>query len=196
MTLLISVFAAVICTAIWYKHAPQSKMLVSVLCWIYWGASIMWLVDAIFEYVQEGTAYFQQSAEEMLNDAFLGLSVVALGLIVWIIVLLIKDPRGVIHRLLSKEDGSSITTESCADADVKAGSDGADGVAVTVADTVTAPCTDAGADTVKDTGTDTGTDTCADAITDTDSCTEAILSEPVTGRDACSDAKHTRQSKV
>ncbi|MCD8307601.1 MAG: hypothetical protein LUD51_05195 [Clostridia bacterium] len=98
MTLLATVFAAVICTAVWYRGAPESKMMVSVLCWIYWGASLMWLVDAIFELVQEGSSYFTPEPADMLNDLFLGLSVIALGLVVWVIVLLIKDPRGVFLR--------------------------------------------------------------------------------------------------
>ena len=101
MTLLTSVFAAIICTIIWYKNAPKNEMLVGILCWIYWGASIMWLVDAIFEYVELGAEYFRPEPADMLNDFFLGLSVVALGLIIWLIILLIKDPKGVIKEKLS-----------------------------------------------------------------------------------------------
>lgn len=37
---------------------------------------------------------------DMLNDAFLGLAVVALGLIIWLVWLLIKDPRGVARAAL------------------------------------------------------------------------------------------------
>ena len=103
MTLLITVFAAVICTALWYKNAPESKMQLGVLCWMYWGASIMWLVDAIFEYRELGSEYFAPAPGDMLNDLFLGLSVVALGLIIWIIVLLVKDPKGVLKAKLYKK---------------------------------------------------------------------------------------------
>lgn len=103
MTLLVSVFAAVICTAIWYKTAPKSEMKVGILCWLFWGASLMWFVDAIFEYVELGAAYFTPEPADMLNDLFLGLSVVALGLIIWIIVLLIKDPKGVIKGKLFRK---------------------------------------------------------------------------------------------
>ena len=40
----------------------------------------------------------------MLNDLYLGLSVIALGLVIWIIVLLVKDPDGVIRdRLRAKK---------------------------------------------------------------------------------------------
>ena len=43
MTLLTTVFAAIFCTIIWYKNAPKDEMKVSILCWMFWGASIMWL---------------------------------------------------------------------------------------------------------------------------------------------------------
>ncbi len=103
MTLLVTVFAAVICTAIWYKNAPDDTMKVSVLCWMYWGASIMWFVDALFEYAKLHAAYFTPAPADMLNDLFLGLSVIALGLVIWIIILLVKDPRGVLKAVLSKK---------------------------------------------------------------------------------------------
>ena len=103
MTLLVTVFAAVVCTAIWYKNAPESKMQLGLLCWLYWGASLMWLVDAVFEYAEQKADYFTPAPADMLNDLFLGLSVVALGLVIWIAVLLIKDPRGVIRAKLYKK---------------------------------------------------------------------------------------------
>ncbi|MCH5324259.1 MAG: hypothetical protein J1E39_03495 [Eubacterium sp.] len=103
MTLLTSVFAAVICTVIWYMTAPKSEMLIGVLCWMYWGASLMWLVDAIFEYVEVGAEYFNPSPADMLNDLYLGLSVVALGLVIWVVILLIKDPKGVVRAALFKK---------------------------------------------------------------------------------------------
>ena len=103
MTLLTSVFAAIICTIIWYKNAPKNEMKVGVLCWLYWGASLMWLVDAIFEYADLGAKYFTPDPADMLNDLYLGLSVVALGLIVWLIILLIKDPKKVIRTALFKK---------------------------------------------------------------------------------------------
>ena len=37
MTLLTTVFAAIIATVVWYKGAPQSEMKVGALCWMYWG---------------------------------------------------------------------------------------------------------------------------------------------------------------
>ncbi len=103
MTLLTTVFAAVICTVIWYKGAPKSEMKVGVLCWMYWGASLMWLVDGIFEYAELHAEYFTPAPTDMLNDFYLGLSVVALGLVIWLIILLVKDPKGVIKAALFRK---------------------------------------------------------------------------------------------
>ena len=103
MTLLVTVFAAIISTILWYKKAPQDEMKLSVLCFLYWGASIMWLVDAIFEYAELKATFFTPAPLDMLNDLFLGLSVIALGLIVWLVVLLVKDPRGVFKTMFQKK---------------------------------------------------------------------------------------------
>ena len=103
MTLLTTVFAAIICTIIWYKNAPQSEMKVGILCWMYWGASIMWFVDAIFEYAELQAEYFTPTPAQMLNDLYLGLSVVALGLIIWLVILLIRDPMGAVRAVLFKK---------------------------------------------------------------------------------------------
>lgn len=103
MTLLTTIFAAIISTVIWYRNAPENEMKVSVLCWMYWGASLMWLVDAIFEYAELHEAYFTPEPIEMLNDFYLGLSVAALGLIIWLVILLVKDPKGVVRASLRKQ---------------------------------------------------------------------------------------------
>ena len=103
MNLLTIVFAAIISTIVWYMNAPESKMKLGVLCWLYWGASLMWFVDAIFEYAELGAEYFTPAPLDMLNDFFLGLSVVALGLMIWLIVVLVKDPKGVVKASLFKK---------------------------------------------------------------------------------------------
>ena len=100
MTLLITVFAAIISTIVWYQSASRKEMKLGVLCLTYWGASLMWFVDAIFEYAELHEAYFTPSAADMLNDSYLGLSVVALGLVIWLAVLLVKDPKGVLKSTL------------------------------------------------------------------------------------------------
>lgn len=106
MTLLTTAFAAIISTVVWYKGAPKSEMKVGILCWLYWGASLMWFVDAIFEYAELGADYFVPAPADMLNDFYLGLSVVALGMIIWLVILLVKDPKGVIKAALFKEKRS------------------------------------------------------------------------------------------
>ena len=75
MTLLIAVFAAVITTIIWYTNDKRSQLKLGTLALMYWGASLMWMVDAV-----------------------VGLSVVAFGLIIWLVILMVKDPLGVVRK--------------------------------------------------------------------------------------------------
>lgn len=102
MTLLITVLAAIYVTVKWYTRKDDTMQL-EVLLFMLWGASIMWLVDAIFEYVELRAEYFTPAPTDMLNDAFLGVSVVALALIVWLVRLLIKDPKGTVRAALKKQ---------------------------------------------------------------------------------------------
>ncbi len=104
MTLLIAVFAAVISTLVWYKSETARQLKVGVLCWMFWGASLMWLGDALFEYMELQAEYFTPAPADMLNDLFLGLSVVALAMVIWLAVLLVKDPNGVIKERLSHRE--------------------------------------------------------------------------------------------
>ncbi|MCI6602697.1 MAG: hypothetical protein MSC43_00640 [Clostridiales bacterium] len=102
MTLLLTIFAAIIATVCWYRSS-EDKMQLSFLSLMFWGASLMWLVDAVFAYIEEGAASFAPSAEEMLNDAYLGFSVIALGLIIWLVRLLLADPQGKLRAALQKK---------------------------------------------------------------------------------------------
>ena len=102
MTLLITVFAAIISTVIWHNRKDDSMRL-GILCFLYWGASIMWLVDAVFEFAELKAEYFAPAPADMLNDAFLGLSVVAFGLIIWLVRLLITDPKGSVRAALKRK---------------------------------------------------------------------------------------------
>ncbi|MGN1481313.1 hypothetical protein [Porcipelethomonas sp.] len=99
MTLLITSFAAVISTVIWYVSDKARKLNTGVLCCSYWGASLMWFVDSVFEYAELKSEFFVFNGQEMLNDSFLGLSVVALALIVWVVIMLIKDPDRVLKSV-------------------------------------------------------------------------------------------------
>lgn len=103
MTLLITVFAAIISTVLWYC-LPQSKMRIGSLALMYWGAALMWFVDAFVEYLEMGASFFTPAAADMTNDAFLGISVVAFGLVVWLVSVLLKDPNGRIRSALANRN--------------------------------------------------------------------------------------------
>lgn len=104
MTLLLSVIAAITVTIIWYSSKKARDMHCGFMALMFWGASLMWFVDAIFEYVELGVAYFSPAIEDMVNDAFLGVCVIALGLIIWLVVVLVKDSDGVIRGMLQKKN--------------------------------------------------------------------------------------------
>lgn len=100
MTLLTAVLAAIITTIIWYQKDSRNEMKTGTLSLMYWGASLMWMVDAVFEYAQLQTEYFKPSPADLLNDFFLGICAVVFGLFLWLILVLLKDPKGVIKQAL------------------------------------------------------------------------------------------------
>ncbi|MGN0333034.1 MAG: hypothetical protein ACI4D9_08465 [Lachnospiraceae bacterium] len=102
MTLLTAVFAAIITTVIWYQKDSDNQMKVGTLSLMYWGASLMWTADAIFEYAELKAEYFTPALADMVNDFFLGISVVTFGLVIWLVILLVKDPKGVVRKTLHR----------------------------------------------------------------------------------------------
>ena len=104
MTLLTTVFAALISSIIWYRKEEARKLQVGTLSLMYWGASLMWLIDAVFEYAELGAESFVPAPLDMLNDLYLGLSVVALGLIIWLVILLVRDPKGIVKVAVFKKN--------------------------------------------------------------------------------------------
>lgn len=98
MTLLLTCMAAVAATIVWYCSERARDLKIGTLCYLYWGASIMWFVDAIFEYAELRAEYFTPAVEDMINDTFLGCSVIVLGLVIWTVVFLVKDPNKVIRK--------------------------------------------------------------------------------------------------
>ena len=104
MTLLTTVFAALISSIIWYRKEEARELQVGTLSLMYWGASLMWLIDAVFEYAELGAESFVPAPLDMLNDLYLGLSVVALGLIIWFVILLVRDPKGLVKAALFKKN--------------------------------------------------------------------------------------------
>ena len=104
MTLLIAALAAVVCTVIWYISPKARRLRIGTLTLMFWGASLMWLVDAFVEYIKMGDEYFHPSGADMLNDAFLGLSVVVLGAVIWLVTVLVKDPDKVVSSILKRKE--------------------------------------------------------------------------------------------
>ncbi len=98
MTLLITIIAAAVATVVWYTNEQRDTYKLGTLSLIYWGASLMWLMDFVFEYAELKADYFVQEFADILNDSLLGLAVVTLGLVAWIVILLIKDPKGVFKK--------------------------------------------------------------------------------------------------
>ena len=98
MTLVITVFAALIATIIWYFNDNRNQYKLGTLSLIYWGASLMWFIDFVFEYAELKADYFVQEIGDIINDSLLGICVVALGLIAYIIILIIKDPKKVLKK--------------------------------------------------------------------------------------------------
>ena len=98
MWLLLTAFAAMIVTALWYVNAPADKYKLGFLSLIFWGATIMWLVDHVIAYVDEGGAFFEVNAEA----TGLALSVLVLGLFVWLVRLLLSDPKKLLRSVLKQ----------------------------------------------------------------------------------------------
>ena len=96
MWLIMTSLAAIITTAIWYVKAPEDKYKLGLLSLIFWGATLMWLVDHVMAYLIEGGEFFEMN----LDATLLGLSVIIIGLLVWVAVLLVSDPKGVLKRVL------------------------------------------------------------------------------------------------
>lgn len=88
MCLLITLFAAVISSICWFLSNPHKNLQLGILSLMYWGAGLMWIVDCIFA-VSRREAFLDISGD----DAVLGAVVVLCGLIVWFVILLLKNPK-------------------------------------------------------------------------------------------------------
>ena len=103
MCLILTALAAIVATMIWYCSATAREVKVGVLCWLFWGAAIMWFVDLVFEYSEEGSKVFEPAFADVLNDSLLGLAVIALAMVIWTVVLLTSDPKGVVRSAILKK---------------------------------------------------------------------------------------------
>ena len=58
----------------------------------------MWFVDHVMAYLTEGGEFFEMN----LDATLLGVSVIIFALFVWLITLLISDPKRVLIRVLKR----------------------------------------------------------------------------------------------
>jgi hypothetical protein len=98
MWLLLTALAALVTSALWYVSAPTDKYKLGFLSLLYWGATLMWSVDHVMAYAQEGGRFLEIDAD----GTGLGLSVLILGLLVWLGRLLLSDPKRILHGVLRK----------------------------------------------------------------------------------------------
>lgn len=91
MCLVLTCFAAVIASILWYFKDEKNFYKLGTLALMYWGACLMWFVDCLFALVK-GEAFLDLS----LDDALLGVLIVLCGMIMWLGILIYKDPREVL----------------------------------------------------------------------------------------------------
>ncbi len=97
MWFIITALAAVITTAIWYAKAPNDKYKLGLLSMFFWGATLMWLVDHVLAYILEGGEFLEVN----LDATMLGLAVIVFALLLWVLILLASDPKGIFKKVLN-----------------------------------------------------------------------------------------------
>jgi hypothetical protein len=95
MWLILTALAAIITTVIWYVMSPRDKYKLGILSLMFWGATIMWLVDHVMAFLTEGGEFFEVN----LDATMLGISVILLALIIWLTVLLVSDPKRIMKKV-------------------------------------------------------------------------------------------------
>ena len=91
-------FAAVITTALWYSRAENDIYMLKLLSLMLWGATIMVFMDHLVSYLVEGSEFLEMSP----NALVLGFVMLLGALILWELVLIIKDPKGVLYKRKTK----------------------------------------------------------------------------------------------
>ncbi|OYT38098.1 MAG: hypothetical protein B6U89_06340 [Desulfurococcales archaeon ex4484_58] len=94
MWLLILSYAALIATILWYRNAENDEYMLKFLSTILWGASIMFFIDHIYGWINEGKEFFEIS----IDAAILGFTLLYIALLLWLTILLIKDPKRVFKK--------------------------------------------------------------------------------------------------
>ncbi len=93
MWFIVMLFMAIMSTLVWYiwDHGDEYRMDILVL--ISWGTTIMVFADHLMGYLEEGIFL-----DTSLNALILGIIMALVALLLWVIALLIKDPKGKIWK--------------------------------------------------------------------------------------------------
>jgi hypothetical protein len=98
MWFIITALAAIVTSIIWYVKQPDDKYKLGLLSLMFWGAAIMWFVDHVMAVATEGGEFFEVN----LDATMLGVSVIVLALVVWLVILLITDPKGALKKVFKR----------------------------------------------------------------------------------------------
>lgn len=94
MWLLILAYSAVISTILWYSKAENDIYNYKLLTAILWGSTIMVFIDHTYSYIKFNEPFIDLSIEAML----VGFAMLLLALMVWVLTILITDPKRVLKK--------------------------------------------------------------------------------------------------
>lgn len=81
--------AAVVSTLIWYIRNPGDRYKLGLLSLIFWGAAVMIFIDHLVGYILERGEFLEMTGEA----GVIGLSLIVTALVIWVIALLLSDPK-------------------------------------------------------------------------------------------------------
>lgn len=93
MCLLLTTLAAIVAGLFWYFKDEDNAFKTGTLSLMYFGAALMWLVDAFFA-LSEGEGFLDLS----LDDALLGFTIIICGLLAYLMLLVFRGPKKVFVR--------------------------------------------------------------------------------------------------
>ncbi len=79
MWLILTAVAAIVTTLLWYTKAPKDKYKLGFLSLIFWGATVMWVVDHLWAYLAGNGEFLEIN----LSATLLGVVVIIVGFILW-----------------------------------------------------------------------------------------------------------------
>ncbi len=98
MWFIVMLFMAVISTLVWYIWENADEYKLDTLVLVSWGTTIMVFADHLMGYM-EGSMFIDTSANALL----LGIVLAITALLIWAVVLIIKDPKGKIWKKVRAE---------------------------------------------------------------------------------------------